>query len=61
MYQLLDLFKILFKFAFDVLNIPLDFWGVKITTWEVFIFVFLGSILFGFVVSVFTGSGGHKD
>lgn len=55
MYEILNFFKVIFQFALDFMMIPIDIYGVDITIWEVFIFVLLGSILFGFIYMVFTG------
>ncbi|MBO5081532.1 MAG: hypothetical protein J6C06_02895 [Lachnospiraceae bacterium] len=56
MYEILNFFKILFDFALDFMKIPIDIYGVDFTLWEVFLFVFLGSVLFGVIVTFFTGN-----
>lgn len=53
MYELLDFFRQMIDFAFNIMNIPMDFYGVKITLWQVFMFVLVGSILFYYITSAF--------
>ncbi|MBO5341974.1 MAG: hypothetical protein J6A73_04740 [Lachnospiraceae bacterium] len=55
MYEILNFFKIIFDFALNFMQIPIDIYGLDITLWEVFLFVFVGSVLFAVIVTIFTG------
>jgi len=45
MYQLMDFFKKMIDFAYEIMNFPISFYGVEISLWDVFMFVLIGSIL----------------
>lgn len=55
MYQILNFFKIIFDFALAFMKIPINIYGIDFTLWDVFLFVFLGSVLFGVIMSLFVG------
>lgn len=55
MYEILNFFQIIFDFALNFMQIPIDIYGLDITLWEVFLFVFVGSVLFAVIVTIFTG------
>lgn len=45
MYQLIDFFKKMIDFAYEIMIFPISFYGVEISLWNVFMFVLIGSIL----------------
>lgn len=55
MYEILNIFKTIFNFVFDFMNVPINIYGVEFTLWSVFIFVLLGSLLL-WVVQAFYGT-----
>lgn len=50
MYEILNFFKILIEFCYNVMSLSIVIYGVNITIFEVFVFVFLGSILWAGVI-----------
>lgn len=53
MYEILNFFKVIFDFAFRLLQSPFYIYGVDFTLWEVFLFVLVGGVLLGFAFSFF--------
>lgn len=54
MYEILNFFQTVINFAFQILILPLNIYGLQITLFEVLIFVFIGSLLWGFILAIFS-------
>lgn len=53
MSKIVEFFNIVFQFAYDFMHIPINIYGFEITMWAVFIFVFLGGVLFSVACDFF--------
>lgn len=54
MYEILNFFKIIIDFALSFMQIPIDIYGVDITMWEVFIYVFIATVLLAIIYTIFS-------
>lgn len=51
----MEIFAAVFKFAYDILNIPINAYGFTFSLWSVFIFSVVAGIVLWFIFSVLEG------